>query len=185
MTDPVDRAAVREMVDEMTVGESRSYRKDCFAKVDALPAFSPEGPAWQPIAEQATAEKMVYSAETERDLDENYTRGGASVPPSPLTARVTLCSECQGLLPFHFSTCPVLEQPPAACLDCGLPYDKFPVDVILPRPQWLEIHPSDHGLLCAACIVARAAKVPGVTCVHAILEVAPRRSVDAGDFDER
>jgi hypothetical protein len=66
--------------------------------------------------------------------------------------------------------------PVPACLDCGLPYVQFPLDVILPRPQWLEIHSEDNGLLCASCIVARAAKVPGVTCIHAILEIAPRRS---------
>src|SRR5690242_11416261 len=69
--------------------------------------------------------------------------------------------------------------PPAAnCLDCGLPYERFPLDVILPRAQWLEIHPAEHGLLCAACIVERAAQVPGVTCVHAILEIHARRSPD-------
>jgi len=70
----------------------------------------------------------------------------------------------------------VLEAPPvkkAACLDCGKPYSKFPLDVILPRSQWLEIHPADGGLLCAGCIVKRASKVPGCTVVHAILEIAP------------
>jgi hypothetical protein len=65
---------------------------------------------------------------------------------------------------------------PAVCLDCGKPYSEFPIDVILPRPQWLTIHPDDGGLLCAACIVTRAAKVPGVTCAHMILEIVPHRS---------
>lgn len=69
--------------------------------------------------------------------------------------------------------CLALKPPLAACLDCGLPYEKFPLDVILARSQWLDIHPAENGLLCAACIVARAAKVRGVTCVHAILEIAP------------
>ena len=59
------------------------------------------------------------------------------------------------------------------CLDCGLRYEDFGLDVILPRPQWLTIHPNEHGLLCARCIVARAAKVPGATCCHLIIEVAP------------
>lgn len=70
----------------------------------------------------------------------------------------------------------------AVCLDCGLPYADFPLDVILPRPQWLEIHPDESGLLCASCIVKRAAKVPGVTCVHAILEIAPARAAAAPAF---
>lgn len=41
------------------------------------------------------------------------------------------------------------------CLDCGLPYSQFPLDVILPRSQWLEIYPAENGLLCAACIMRR------------------------------
>lgn len=65
--------------------------------------------------------------------------------------------------------------PHARCLDCGKPYSEFPMDIILPRPQWLEIHPSEHGLLCAGCIVARAAKVPGATACHLIIEIAPHK----------
>lgn len=68
--------------------------------------------------------------------------------------------------------------PPPNCLDCGLAYEFFPLDVLLSRSQWLEIHPAENGLLCAACIVRRAAKVPGVTCVRAILEIAPHRPID-------
>ena len=35
----------------------------------------------------------------------------------------------------------------AACLDCGLDYYRdFPLDVLLPRAQWLLIHPADHGV---------------------------------------
>ena len=66
----------------------------------------------------------------------------------------------------------------AKCLDCGLDYSDFPMDVILPRAQWLEIHPADGGLLCAACIVKRAAKVPRATCIHAIIEIAPTRQTE-------
>lgn len=65
----------------------------------------------------------------------------------------------------------------AKCLDCGLPYADFPLDVVLPRSQWLEIHPDEHGLLCAACIVKRAANVPGCTVVHMILEITPKKNV--------
>jgi len=65
-------------------------------------------------------------------------------------------------------------RPDASCLDCGLPYEQFPLDVLLPRAQWLLIHPTDHGLLCAACIVKRAAALPGCTVVHATLEMAPQ-----------
>lgn len=60
------------------------------------------------------------------------------------------------------------------CLDCGAPYEMFPLDVVLPRGQWLLIHPDEHGVLCAACIVKRAARIPGVTVAHMILEVSTR-----------
>lgn len=65
------------------------------------------------------------------------------------------------------------------CLDCGLPYATFPLDVLLPRAQWLAIHPEgDDGVLCASCIVARASKIPGATVVHAVVEIAPHRGED-------
>lgn len=59
------------------------------------------------------------------------------------------------------------------CLDCGLAYKKFGLDVILPRSQWLAIHPDDHGLLCARCIVIRAATITRAVACHLIIEVAP------------
>lgn len=89
---------------------------------------------------------------------DNYTR-----PDGVLGGPCVLCGASQ---PEHAI-------PVAACLDCGLPYSEFPLDVSLPRSQWLEIHPAEHGLLCAACIVRRASKVPGCTVVHVILEIAP------------
>jgi|SRR3990172_1038990 len=68
----------------------------------------------------------------------------------------------------------------AACLDCGLDYYRdFPLDVLLPRAQWLLIHPADHGVLCAACIVKRAAKIPGARLAHLVIEFAPRDNVEA------
>lgn len=59
------------------------------------------------------------------------------------------------------------------CLDCKKPYAEFPLDVVLPRGQWLEIHPGDGGVLCAGCIVVRAAKVQGATVCHLVIEVTP------------
>lgn len=67
----------------------------------------------------------------------------------------------------------------AECMDCGKPYLEFPLDLILPRSQWLEIHPAENGLLCASCIAERAAKVPGVTCAHVFLEIAPHSAPPA------
>lgn len=82
-------------------------------------------------------------------------------------------------------------QPPAplsaACLDCGLPYEQFQIDLLLPRSQWLEIHPDESGLLCARCIALRAAKLPGATAVRAVIEIAPRhlRQADLDAHDEQ
>ena len=54
------------------------------------------------------------------------------------------------------------------CLDCGMPYQGFPLDMTLPNEQWLMIHPEgEGGLLCAGCIVKRAAKLPGIIVVKA------------------
>ena len=60
-------------------------------------------------------------------------------------------------------------------------YRDFPLDVVLPRSQWLTILPEDNGLLCAACIVKRAAKVPRCTVVHAILEISSGTASPEGD----
>ena len=57
------------------------------------------------------------------------------------------------------------------CMDCGLPYGNFGMDTIMPRAQWLEINPDDGGILCANCMVKRASKVKGATCIHFIIEV--------------
>lgn len=59
------------------------------------------------------------------------------------------------------------------CLDCDIPYSEFPMDVVLPRGQWLLINPADSGVLCANCIVARASKILKATVCHLIIEVRP------------
>lgn len=51
-----------------------------------------------------------------------------------------------------------IQEPVAACEDCGLPYVEFLIDVVLPDADWLAIHPVGlDGLLCAKCIARRAA----------------------------
>jgi hypothetical protein len=48
----------------------------------------------------------------------------------------------------------------ANCFDCGLPYEDFPMDTLLPDDLWARIAPVDgEGLLCANCIVARLSKL--------------------------
>ncbi len=61
----------------------------------------------------------------------------------------------------------------AKCLDCGLDYADFGIDVLLPRHQWLLIHPDDGGLLCARCIALRAAQVPKAVALHVVIGIAP------------
>lgn len=74
----------------------------------------------------------------------------------------------------------------AECYDCGLPYQNFGLDLLVPRSQWLEIinldpplHPedpnNDGGLLCASCIVKRAGRLGGSSAVHAVIEFASAR----------
>ncbi len=58
------------------------------------------------------------------------------------------------------------------CLDCGIPYSKLGLDLVLPDEQWLMIHPEgEGGILCANCIVKRAEKIEGATVVLAKIEI--------------
>ena len=62
---------------------------------------------------------------------------------------------------------------PVGCLDCGMPYGGQDwLDLVLPRWQWLEIHPADGGVLCANCIVKRASKIPGAVSIHATIGIS-------------
>lgn len=139
-------------------------------------------------------EHAPYTVSPQKDgiylVDRNGQRSRVSYePPAHLVKLRCTCGSPEAAYDPHEPSCPlyevetVKENDPislmkpealkAACLDCGLPYADFPLDLVLPRSQWLEIHPAEHGLLCAACIVKRASKVPGCTVVHAILEISP------------
>jgi len=49
------------------------------------------------------------------------------------------------------------------CLDCGTDYDAaMALSLLIPKAQWLAIHPADAGVLCANCMLRRASKLPGV-----------------------
>lgn len=62
--------------------------------------------------------------------------------------------------------------PPLACLDCGTPYQSFPLDSTLPNDQWRMIHDSEGGILCANCMVERASKLPGAVAIRMQIEFA-------------
>lgn len=61
----------------------------------------------------------------------------------------------------------------AKCDDCGLPYEEFGIDTTLPNNQWSLIYTEGYGLLCANCIVKRAAKIPGIIAARMILDIRP------------
>ena len=61
-------------------------------------------------------------------------------------------------------------------MDCGIE-DAEMVGMIIPRSQWLAIHPDDGGILCANCMVARAKKLPNEICITGIITFAD-------DYDE-
>ena len=58
------------------------------------------------------------------------------------------------------------------CADCGKPYRDFPLDVVLPDHQWalLSGRNDGGGIICASCIIERAAKMPGITVAKMTLE---------------
>lgn len=78
----------------------------------------------------------------------------------------------------------VAKEQALACDGCGKPYRDLPLDVVLPDDQWLTIHGSPGGVLCAACIVARGAKVPGVTVAKLHFpDLTPPTDAGTGDRD--
>lgn len=58
------------------------------------------------------------------------------------------------------------------CEDCGMLYEDFPLDVIVPNDQWQAItgYTDGKGILCAMCIVRRGEKLPGVTVAKLVFE---------------
>ncbi len=61
---------------------------------------------------------------------------------------------------------------PVVCMDCGMSYLDFGVDVVLSDEQWALVSGRDDGsgILCAACIVKRAAKLEQFTVALMTLE---------------
>jgi hypothetical protein len=56
------------------------------------------------------------------------------------------------------------------CMDCGCDYDAaMALSLLIPKTQWLKINPQDDGLLCANCIIIRAAKLPGAVNITGII----------------
>jgi hypothetical protein len=95
--------------------------------------------------------------------------------------RISTCRVCGGfgmvkgldLRPLTCSTCEGTGNEVAddvRCIDCGLPYVEFPLDVSLPPEQWSAIHPQLNGVLCAQCIAHRAARIVGVTLLRMSME---------------
>ena len=85
------------------------------------------------------------------------------------------CQECEGDAARPQE--PKQGESKIACLDCGCDYGKQPLDVTLSKAQWAMIHPEIGGVLCAGCIVRRAAKLPKVITVAA-------RIAFADDYDK-
>lgn len=56
------------------------------------------------------------------------------------------------------------------CMDCQAVYSEFPLDTTIPDEQWRLIHNNEGGVLCASCIVKRAAKLPGVVAIRARID---------------
>lgn len=68
------------------------------------------------------------------------------------------------------------------CMDCGLLDDQMPLDIVLTGDQWKMISPEEGGILCGACIIKRASRLPNVinVCARIIFSVDYADSVGAG-----
>lgn len=69
--------------------------------------------------------------------------------------------------------------PSLDCMDCGEPNAEMPINTTLPHDQWRRIHDSEGGILCASCIVRRAAKLPRVIACRMRFEFADTPSCGA------
>lgn len=58
----------------------------------------------------------------------------------------------------------------AKCMDCGKDYKDFGLDVYMNDFDWSKINPNKNGLLCANCIIKRAAKLAGVIVIKMELD---------------
>lgn len=69
----------------------------------------------------------------------------------------------------RLSTAPDAE---VACLGCGRSYTSFPLDVLVSDDVWQKIsgRTDGGGVMCAGCIVERAAQLPGVTVAYLRLD---------------
>lgn len=56
------------------------------------------------------------------------------------------------------------------CIDCGLNYEEFPIDLLLPDNQWKKIHKGVNGVICPSCIIKRIAKFPEAIIIKANVE---------------
>lgn len=62
------------------------------------------------------------------------------------------------------------------CKDCGLPYAEFGLDTTIPNGQWELINPNDEGgVLCANCMIKRAAKFPAMIAARMVFEIHYRK----------
>lgn len=61
------------------------------------------------------------------------------------------------------------QQKKAECLDCGLKYSDFGIDLVLPDQQWSIICP-EGTLLCGTCICRRISKNKGSTVLLAWID---------------
>lgn len=78
------------------------------------------------------------------------------------------CNQCGGPDGQHEDSCPMAGR----CMDCGMRREDIPADVVMSREQWLTIHPKEVGILCAGCIVRRAARIRGAVRCHLVVEIA-------------
>jgi len=58
-------------------------------------------------------------------------------------------------------------------MDCGADYDTaMAMSLLIPKSQWLRINPADGGLLCANCMLRRAAKLDGAVNITGVITFA-------------
>lgn len=137
----------------------RYLRAEGWHETRAVSSSAPDCRLWRIVGRDDIGDPHTYVGAFPGELEDermaltiSWLAILANVAPGVMLARIV------GPTAPDPSTTPSARVP---CLDCGRDYaETMALDLVIPRAQWLLIHPEDGGVLCACCMLRRAEKIP-------------------------
>lgn len=143
------------------------------------PTDQPPRPAWDLIEFKATGDGKIIASFYDARMAERVMRllskaASGAKPRSGDGSSALLARRVSAETTKRAGSLPIgsAKSDPAGCMDCGKRYDDFKLDTLFSREDWLAINPQSVGLLCANCMVKRAAELPRVVSVRARIQYA-------------